>query len=505
MLHLTYQSQRVQLTLNQMPIIMNENLHHAISDLARKANSPIELAAASMLSAMAFASQHHVDVTLPYGKTVPTSLFTLTIAPSGSGKSSVMDLSWQAPTDLMKSLAPDAQTINEYKSHNDWWQTRHNQLKKDAAKAENPKDHRLENLLKHLALKPIQPKAPTWLFDDTTPEAILNSMARNWSSVALASAEGGTILQGHALKHLPQFNQLWSGETLRIDRRTQEPLIIDQGRLSMAIMTQPNSFNTFLRNKRELARSSGFLARTLTCRVESTSPQRDTSTDHPYALNWFNHHMNHLLKTAFEKPVTTRKPLSFDDNAKTLWYDYIGHIKLHAGNKANPLHELGDFVAKIPEQIGRIAAVITCFESNNTAHLIDGQAMKTAIDFMNFYVQEAIRIYHPQADEIADGQLLLEWFNKEIAKINQGSHSRVFLNNGVPPSITHPFFVYTISKTNLYHFAPNPLRNKRRLDAAIALLEEHNNVTIGLDANRAQFINYLVPHTYVQNITRAIY
>jgi hypothetical protein len=476
--------QRSQLKLGEAMVTFNQELCNTILFVAQQANAPIELAMTSVLSAMGFAAQHHVNVELPYGKAVPSSLFTLAIAPSGSGKSSVTDIAWKVPRELMKSLVPDTQTLIKYKSDYDWWQSRCKLLKKAVSKAETPDDPQVEELTKHLALKPIPPKNPMWLFDDTTPEAILNSMANNWSSVALASAEGGTILQGRAVSHLPQFNQLWSGETVRIDRKTQEPLVINHGCLSMAIMTQPNSFNTFLHNKRELARASGFLARTLTCRMESTTffpPNGST-----YSSFWFDDRMESLLTTAFQQNEITRKVLRFDENAQAMWYNYINQIKQQALNKNNPLHELGDFVAKIPEHIGRIAAVIACFESDNYATVIDNQAMDTAIGLMAFYVQEAIRIYHPQADEIADGKNLLGWLANESRKLQQGYPSKLHANQN-PQSFNLINTVYFIDKSTLYHYAPRNLRSKYKLDRALSWLEEHNLVFRTFNGRTEQF------------------
>lgn len=446
---------------------------------------------------MGFAVQHHVNVMLPYGKSTPVSLITLVTAPSGAGKSSAMDIAWNKARVLMKTLMPNEEVLSNYQAQDDWWQLHYSSLKKATAKAKHSDDPAVKELNEHLALKPIPPKSPFWLFDDTTPEAILHSMATRWSSVALASAEGGTILQGRAVRHLPQFNQLWSGESVQVDRKTQDPLIIDQGRLSIAIMTQPNSFKAFINNKRELARASGFLARALICQVDTIH----SPVTGQYAPSlWFDERMESLLTLAFKQSEIAHKELYFSESAKEMWQNYVNQIKQNASNKYYPLHELGDLVAKVPEQIGRIAAVLTCFESNNQEAVIDHYAMETALGLMGFYINEAIRIYHPQADEVMDAQLLWEWFEREIQKFKSNQISRLQASYNISPYFNPQTETYYIDKSQLYHYVTRQLRNKYKLESALDFLENQGLIRRSFQ-NNTQWIHIIKQANTIPHLT----
>lgn len=480
---------RPSITLGNTQVSLNHSLYNHIISVAQRANAPIELAMSSVLSAMGFAVQHHVKVKLPYGKSVPVALFTLTIAPSGSGKSSVTDLVWKVPRALMDKFAPNDEILNEYKAEQSWWQTRLKKLEKAVANAASVNDPSVQELNNHLELKPIQPLRADWMFDDTTPEGLFHAMATGWSNVALVSAEGGSILQGRAIQHLPPINQLWSGESVKINRKTQYLLMIN-GILSIAIMTQHNSFNDFISNNNKQARSSGFLARTLACSVDST----DCNISDRYAVSdWFDNRMTSLLTSAFEQPNQEPKLLTLSKGALDIWQNFVDQVKHTATNKQHPLHHLQDHVAKVPEITARIAGILSYFEDDLHTTSIDRDSMQTAIELMSFYLNEATRLYHPQAQEIEHAELLLAWLKKEFQKLNSNLPSKMQLN------YYNLQYVY-IDKSTAYHYLPKPLRSKYRLDQALEILENqgllyqtHMNGRGVLNIN----ISSLYPTTYM--------
>lgn len=480
------------LHIGKHPIRIDRKLKNTILTISKRANAPLELAVTSVLSAMSFAVQSHVKVNLPYQKLIPVSLFTLVIAPSGSGKSSVTDIAWQIPRDLMKTLAPDNDILGEYEADERWWQTRLQKLEKSVAKAPTKDDPVVIELREHIKLKPQPPMRPEWIFDDTTPEALLHSMATIWPNVALASAEGGTILQGRAIAHLPQFNQSWSGELIRIMRRTQEPILVI-GLLTIAIMTQQNSFDAFMSNKNNLARASGFFARTLICATEATDCP---VSDYYEPSTWYNDQMTLLLTSIFENPNKAPLILEFSAEANHIWQNYVEQVKAAAKDKNHPYHQLADHIAKLPEMVARIAGIIGYFQSLDQISSISKDDMQTATDLMAFYLDQAAQIFNPQPPEAEDAKSLVAWFEQEIEKVNMGLVSRVNLYQQNLQSMP-PQMIYSIDKSTLHRFVPRSVRGKVKLDRAIDHLIEQGTLSQQFDASRREWLLYST--TFTQN------
>jgi len=109
--------------------------------------------------------------------------------------------------------------------------------------------------------------------------------------------------------------------------------------------------------------------------------------------------------------------------------------------------DVPDIGAKIPENAARIAANFHVFEHGPSGEISERE-IDAAIRVASWHLSEARRIVRatPNAERIADAELLFDWLVKNAGK--------------------------SIDPRTIQRFGPVPLRNKKRRDAAIQVLVE---------------------------------
>jgi putative DNA primase/helicase len=92
--------------------------------------------------------------------------------------------------------------------------------------------------------KPLVPRVPQLIRQDDTPEATAKSLAFEYPSVGIISAEAGIVFGGHAMnddnvmKAMARLNILWDGETLSVGRATSESFVVRGARITLGLMIQ---------------------------------------------------------------------------------------------------------------------------------------------------------------------------------------------------------------------------------------------------------------------------
>ncbi|MDW8468874.1 MAG: DUF3987 domain-containing protein [Burkholderiales bacterium] len=175
---------------------------------------------------------------------------------------------------------------------------------RDCAKNDEPTAE-LERALEELeAERPAAPRLPRLLRVDETPEHLVFALAHEWPSGAIVAAEGGLVFGSHAMgrdsimRALALLNALWSGEPIRIGRRTAESFTVRGARLTVAIQAQEETLRAFVERTDGLARGSGFLSRFLIAWPRSTQGTRrfrEPPASWP-ALSRFNRRIRELLE-----------------------------------------------------------------------------------------------------------------------------------------------------------------------------------------------------------------
>ena len=139
-----------------------QQLREPICEVERFVQAPLPLVAASALSTISMVGQGILDVQLPTGTVVPTSLNFLSIAESGERKSTLDNLF----TDAIRKFEQQQDLIakdkfSEYKHDLEMWKFHEKSLKKQYSKAasQNHDSHNIEHCLAvHHDKKPLAPR-----------------------------------------------------------------------------------------------------------------------------------------------------------------------------------------------------------------------------------------------------------------------------------------------------------------------------------------------------------
>jgi putative DNA primase/helicase len=258
-------------------------LRDAVIEVQAYVQAPMALVASSAISALSLAGQASVDVRRDSKMIGPSSLFMLTIAESGERKSTT-DKYFLSPINEFEAseavrLSPE---IEKARSGLLAFNAKRKRLLKKIEKHASDRQM-IADLEKSLALlgsEPLVPRVPQLIRQDDTPEVTAKSLAFEWPSVGIITAEAGIVFGGHAMnddnvmKAMARLNTLWDGDALRIGRVTSESFVVRGARITLGLMIQEEPLRKFLQRAGVLARGIGFLARCLICRPRSTMGTR---------------------------------------------------------------------------------------------------------------------------------------------------------------------------------------------------------------------------------------
>ena len=441
----------------------------AVLEVQGFVQAPIAMVACSALASLSLASQAHHDVQRAERLSGPIGLYFLVIAESGERKSTCDGIFSKVLRDYENKMQEDAEPeIKRYEAEHAAWDAIKSGLVdgiKAAAKAGKDSGQLEHSLHTHEEDKPEMPRVTRLIYSDFTPEALTHSLAKKWPSGGVISSEGGAVFGSHGmakesqLRTLAILNQLWDASKLTFDRRV-ESYVVDGARLTMALQVQESALMEFIKKSGQLARGTGFLARFLIARPESTQGTRLFSEppENTPALANFHARINHILQEP--APINDRgglepSMLTLSPDAKAAWV--LFHDEIEKGlAKGGELQDVRDVASKIADNAVRLAALF---------HVVDGGIGPISISHFEsasiiaaWHLNEAVRFFGELAlpEEMADAVALDAWLI-EHCKINQ---------------------VDVVSTRIVSQYGPGRLRIKERLHAATEELIEHGRVVL---------------------------
>lgn len=443
---------------NNMPFDL---LQSTINETINNTQAPLELVLFSALSAAGMVLQGLTDVEQPTGKVTPVSLMTLVIAASGERKSTVEGIHTR-PIRIFeeKRQRKHAKQVAEWEGCLHVWELRRRVLEKSVQKriAKDQSARSEEEALRaHLRAKPLRPPQFKLLYEDTTAAALFLGMHRDFPYAGLVSSEGGAILNSPAFHDLPKQNALWSGDPVTVDRVSAPSFRLDDARLTVSIMAQPSAIKAYIDQRGEEARGSGLWARFLMCTPASTQGYRftwngATSWEH---CNRFGNRLTALLQKvadAWEWGKEDRDVVRFSPEASAMWFQYYNRIEGQI-RPGGCYMGAGDHASKLPENAGRVAAIIHTLEGFEGA--ISAETLAWAIAICDCASQDFLNVFNPPPLEVQDAQLLDQYLNQYRMR----GYSQV-------------------AKNHVRRYGPNALRSAVRLDSAISMLIQQGRASL---------------------------
>lgn len=164
-------------------------LEAAVAEAAREFQVPREMALMCAFGAMATACQQHVDVQLPTGHKVPTSLMLLTIAESGERKTTTQGYFFEAINHLNDDAHRSAEAASmEQRVSHQLWSTRKRHLERMYSKHASQDDDAaaqaaLAAIAEHVRAEPQNNRSGKFLYEDTTLKPLCKCFMRTLQMV----------------------------------------------------------------------------------------------------------------------------------------------------------------------------------------------------------------------------------------------------------------------------------------------------------------------------------
>lgn len=371
----------------------------AVHTIASKTSMPPALVGQSALGLANAITQALVNVLNPANpKAEPTSLYLLTGADSGEGKTwSEKILSHQLNEKASDSDLAYINKLHDYKQAMKAYHGQEEAIKKDKKLNQTDRQRQLQELK-----KPQIPMNPRYRIADTTLPGVARQFHNGCTRLSIMTDEGGTFWGGFALVNnqraevMGAFNSIWSDGSWEFDRGSAENSYRLIGRrVAISMSVQTRILQGVMMD--EAAMEQGFLARHLIAAPDSRIACRkmvqiDWSKEVSVVEFW-----NKLSQIYDIRPPTRNdyplvlKPrnLMLSEEAKQIYMEFGDKcLRLYQEKRYQPIKPM---LGKAEAQLRRIAATLTCF-NDPSDEIITADTIEAATYLMDYYLKEAVRI-----------------------------------------------------------------------------------------------------------------
>lgn len=440
-------------------------LRDAVEATAYYAQVPTVMAGQCFLGVMSTIGQRYVNAPYVIGnKYMPSSLFVLTQAESGGGKSRTMGFTHKALREFQSKKRVEHKILLD-----EWRSEKVGVSKKDADKwlLENP-----------------PPKRVLIYASSGTIQGFLDNMLLgNTRDIAWSTAEAAMFLSGHSMtsdtakSNMSTLTDIWSeGNFDRVlsprGANNIEEIGADGVRFTLDLQGQPPIIEPALNN--EVMNEQGLLPRFLFAFppsrngqvVYNTPEYMDAQPDIDERLTSYWQRCNDLLD-----PSQVNAPIDNEGNPKRLnmpfanreakqaLADYQTLVESKTGNGGEYEH-YAPYARRQAENTSRVATLIALFEGRKSLQADD---FKRAAMLAKYSITERIRYTDSPQTGDNDSQKLIRWL---ISYCKKQSANQVAYSTAQ-------------SKAN-----PKPLRNKAVFELCTSVLKSENYIKIILDGDK---------------------
>lgn len=444
---------------NPYPVQAFGNLQSVVEKIAWYSQTPHSMAGQSVLGALSTIGQIFVNAPMGY-EHKPASLFLLTQAPSGAGKTQVNRLAYKAIYEHSQRIYEQfIQDVQE-------WQNAKENLK-GREKADYLNFHH----------EPVN-NAP--IIKDATTEIILDRfISGTVKNQSWATSEAGQFFGGYSLKadtvgnSLSSFTTLWSeGEASRMRKTNAKngnyKTSAYDCRLTLDLSGQQIIIASAMNDP--LLNEQGILARCLLSCEPSFIGSRDWCSAqrmnaNPYNDEALQEFWGRCLQLLEKDVNQDRVNMPFADGAR----EYLARYQQSAENrqrKGEPLAHLSAFASRMAENATRIATLLAFYDDRQS---LEVEYLERAFMLVEYSINERLNYDSTPSDTPSDTEKLLAWLIK-YCRQQQTNH-----------------LAYSYAQSNVGNKA---LRHKEAFALAVQTLQDTNHVkVIEQDNKRMIYIN----------------
>lgn len=427
----------ISLKENNSPQLDPEILTGIVGDMARavsnETETPFELSAGLILAVLGTACQGKFVVKIKPGYQEPVNIWTVTALDPANRKSSVL-MKITDPLSKWESLKHSELEpwIKEATSKLQNQLSRIKSLRAQYGKAQQNDLKTIENEIldieNNLVQVPIYPKL--WA-QDVTPEYLGTLLNNHGEVMSIISAEGGIfdIIGGrysNGIANLDLFLQGHSGDPVRVDRGSREPVFLNSPALTLGLSPQPEVL-------RGLADKPGFRGKGLLARFLYLLPKSNLghrSLESEPAPEHVEKSYQSLIHTLLdiEQPEDehgNKQPyiLQLSNPAYQEWLEFarVVEVELKEGGR---FEYITDWAGKLPGAAARIAGLLHCAKNSNQpwSKDIEIETMGKALEIASVFASHALIAFDMMGADKALEQAKKVW--RWIERDKQGSFTK---------------------------------------------------------------------------------
>ncbi len=364
-----------------------EPLLSFVKEVTEVYSVPPEFPACAVLGAISASIQKKIH--LHNGKYINfPQLWLMLVAPPGVGKSEPLNLAFKKLSEIDKS------SYDFYIQEMEQW-------KSDCVTARKEKTP--------------EPEKPTYrqhLINDFTPESLFSTMFQNENSITLFRDElsgwfsdfGRYNKSGEVGHYLSMFNN----SDLKINRKTQEPLLLHNPFITVVGSIQPEVLTSILKNQSLI--ENGFASRFLFAYPKDIKkPYYSDKQINQEVINSYDKLIEHLKKLPL-----IELPVELSIEAKRLYVDFVNSLT----DKSNSTEKnyIKSIYAKMEIHLLRIVLILHIVEGVYDEELwmkfkVQANTMQNAINIVKYFISTSILLYeqnHISNFNISDAIRLIE-------------------------------------------------------------------------------------------------
>lgn len=387
------------------PAIMRD----AANEVQSYVKSPLALVICNALGVASLATQGLAQVRTDKRLVSTLSLYMIMIAESGERKTYTEKFflhgvdSWVASQ--LKLTEPK---LHSYEADLKVWQQQQKGLESRIRKAADKGDidtlkTAREEMKAVIESQPVKPPVPKLKYTDATHEALTGEKGlAGYPCGGILTSEGGSYFGGASFANdsvmsaLAKYNDLWSGDTITIDRKGDGSVYLNNVALMQSIAVQPAVLEKFIDKVGVVARESGYLARALLAQPDSTQGYREftySPEDMP-ATDQFNNRIRELLELLpqhiTEAGWLKRDMLTLSDEAMETWIKYYNSVEV-AMRPGGWAEFIRPEAARSADNAVRIAAIFHILERGLDETEVSAAHMEAAGHVAMWHLHEAKR------------------------------------------------------------------------------------------------------------------
>ena len=394
-----------------------------VGALCEATQTPPTMAVGFALSVLAACAQRRYVVQVHEGHAEPSSLWSLTIAPSGSRKSAIK-AALVAPLEAWERRAGDRmrREIAATNARIAVADATIKRLQTQAGKADNQdeRDHLRKQIEDVMADMPEPIYTPRAYVNESTTERVQAVLMEQQGRCAALSDEGGLLnaiasnYGGAGGPSLDVLLQGYSGGDVRVERVSRKAYIT-RAAVTLGLMLQPDLLNEAAGSNK--FKASGLMARFCYFLPPPFVGSRDVRRFAPVPQDLrarYARCIDELMPDPMQGANQPPSVVALEPHALELWFDFAQECETGLA-EGGALSAIPDFGAKLAGTAARIALLFELVEAGPAPQAVGVDSMARAIALCQLLVPHARAAYRLLAADEADRDAdhILQWIVRE--------------------------------------------------------------------------------------------